>query len=439
MMERESVAVIGAGPAGLAAAWGLATAGRSVRIYEASSRPGGRLRTEEVGGATGDTAVQLLSDGYNRTVELLDAMGLGDRLVEVPGRDAVWRGGRAHALRYGSAASMASSGAIPAGLKLRLGFRYLPFLERHAGVLDLNAPVRGVDAGLDRESIGAWGAREIGSDFVELMVYPLLAAYYGVTPEETSAVVFHALARAGLHVSVLGARGGFGRLAEAMVEVLESRGVEVRLETPVHGLEVTAGGVALQLDGDGVEHAGAVVAVPVAVAARLLPDIPWLGEIPTRSTAHLVLAVDRPLGTGWFGLSIPRREAPGDELAAVCVQSEKGTGLGGGGDALVVVPAPAVAGAWARLAADDILARAMPALERVLPGVGERVREARVLRLDDQVFVPAPGHYSRLLEWDGGGLPAHVALAGEYLESPTVEGAVRSGLASARALSPSGA
>lgn len=436
MAERNSVAVIGAGPAGLAAAWALASVGRAVRVYEASARPGGRLRTEDVGGATADAVVQLLSDGYNRTAELLDAMGLGDRLVEVPARDAVWRGGRAHGLRYGSAGSMAASGAIPTGLKLRLGLRYLPFLERHRDLLDLNEPVRGVEAGLDRESIAAWGAREVGPDFVEYMVYPLLASYYGVTPEETSAVVFHALARAGLHVSVLGVRDGFGRLAESMVQVLESRGVEVRLGAGVQGLEVAAGGVSLRLAEGAVEHAGVVVAVPVAAASRLLPGIPWLAEVPTRSTAHLVLAVDGPLETGWFGLSIPRREPPGDELAAVCVQSEKTTGLGGPGDAVVVIPAPAVAEAWARAPADDILARALPALERVLPGVGKRVREPRVLRLDGQVFVPAPGHFERLSKWEGGGLPGHVELAGEYLEAPTVEGAIRSGLASARRLSP---
>jgi oxygen-dependent protoporphyrinogen oxidase len=271
------------------------------------------------------------------------------------------------------------------------------------------------------------------------MVYPLLAAYYGVTPEDTSAVVFHALARAGLHVSVLGVRGGFGGLADAMVQALESRGVEIRLGTPVHGLETAAGGVALQLEGGRAEHAGAVVAVPAAAAAGLLPGVPWLGEISTRSTAHLVLAIDRPLDTGWFGLSIPRREPPGGELAAVCVQSEKGTGLGGAGDALVVIPAPAVAETWARLPEDDIMDRAMPAVEQVLPGVGRRVREAAVLRLDDQVFVPAPGHFGRLRDWDGRGLPAGVVVAGEYLEAPTVEGAIRSGLAAAGAFSPAGA
>ena len=160
----------------MAAAWELAAGGASVEVYEARPVAGGRMRTEGVGGVKADAVIQLLSDGYTVTRALLDDLGLSERLVAVPGRDAVWRGGRAHALRYGSVGSMVASGAIPAGLKMRLGLRYLPFLERHRDVLDLNDPGRAAEAGLDGESIADWGRRELGEAFVELMAYPLLAA-----------------------------------------------------------------------------------------------------------------------------------------------------------------------------------------------------------------------------------------------------------------------
>lgn len=430
------VAVVGSGPAGLAAAWALSGSVR-VRLYESRSRPGGRLRTEEVDGARGDAVVQLLSDGYAGTVGLLEAMGLRDRLVEVPGRDAVWRGGRPHGLRYGSVVSMVASGALPTGLKLRLGLRYIPFLERHAAELDLNDPARAAGSPLDRESIADWGRRELGDDFVELMAYPLLAAYYGVTPEETSAAFFHGLARAGQHVSVLGVRGGFGALAESMVVALERRGVDVRLDAAVEAVEERAGGVALRVAGQVVEHDAAVVAVPAPAAGSLLPTRPWLRDVRTRSSATLVVSVDGRMDTGWFGLSIPRREPPGGVLAAVCVQSEKATELGGSGDALVLIPAPSVAESWARAEPGAVVKQAIPALDRVLPGTSDRVRGARLVRLPDQVTVPAPGHFGR---WghpeDGSG---RVILAGDYLAAPTVEGAVRSGLAAAARLSPGGA
>ena len=41
-------------------------------------------------------------------------------------------------------------------------------------------------------------ARQISADFVELLAYPLLGAYYGSLPEATSVLLYHALARAGL-------------------------------------------------------------------------------------------------------------------------------------------------------------------------------------------------------------------------------------------------
>ena len=117
------IGVVGAGPAGLAAAWRLSETGHRVTVYEARGEPGGRLRTEEVGGAAADVAVQLLSDGYDALLGMARSLGAEDLLVRVPGRDALWRGGRAHGLRYGSIAGMAASGALPTSLKLRMGLR----------------------------------------------------------------------------------------------------------------------------------------------------------------------------------------------------------------------------------------------------------------------------------------------------------------------------
>jgi protoporphyrinogen/coproporphyrinogen III oxidase len=433
MGSERGIGVVGAGPAGLAAARWLTARGHQVRVYE-GREVGGRLRTERVGGSGADVVVQLLSEAYTEVVELAGSVGAGSLLVPVPGRDALWRGGRAHALRYGSVASMASSGALPGRLKLRLGMKYLPFLERHAEVLDLNDPSRAAAAGLDGESIAAWGRRELGDDFVELMAYPLLAAYYGITPEETGAGVFHALARAGTRVRLLGIRGGVGALGDAVAGWLRDRGTAIREGSRVEAVEASSSGVRLRLAGGDVEHDGVVLAVPAREAARLLPSAEWLSTIRSRSTATLVLATDRPVRPGWFGLSIPRGESAGGEVAAVCVQEEKETAVNGDGSfgALVVVPTPDAGERWSGAEPGGVLEAALPMVETVLPGIGARIVEARLVRLPEATFVPAPGHFDQVRRLESIPLPPGVALAGDYLVAPTVEGAVRSGVRAAR-------
>ncbi|NJD10805.1 MAG: FAD-binding protein, partial [Gemmatimonadetes bacterium] len=183
------VAVTGAGAAGLAAAGRLAERGQQVTLYEQSPVPGGALATVTRGGVPADTGVQLLASTYRATLALARAAGLGDLLVRAGGHDAVWRRGRAHGITYGSVASLAASGALPALLKVKLAGKYVPWLTSRAASLDVN-DLPGTAAAEDGESIATWGRRELGDDFVEYLAYPLLAAYYGAPPEAVSAALY---------------------------------------------------------------------------------------------------------------------------------------------------------------------------------------------------------------------------------------------------------
>jgi hypothetical protein len=119
-------AVVGAGPAGLAAALRLHAAGASVTVFEAADAVGGRTRSDLVDGWRVDPAVQLYSSGYATVRGLLRAAGGEGLLARSPGRDALWRKGRAHEVVYGSPTSMLASGALPLSLKLKMGAKYPP-------------------------------------------------------------------------------------------------------------------------------------------------------------------------------------------------------------------------------------------------------------------------------------------------------------------------
>jgi protoporphyrinogen/coproporphyrinogen III oxidase len=424
-------AVVGAGPAGLAAAWRLASSGVAVTVHDAAARAGGLLRTDDMDGARVDVAVQLVGSPHTALFELARAVGAGDVLRQSPGHDALWRRGRAQGITYGSVASMVASGALPMTLKLRLAARYVPFLKGAASHLDVNDPAGSGGAAFDDESIAAWGAREVGDEFVELLAYPLLAAYYGAEPEDTGAGIYHALARVGMDVSVYGAAGGFGALADAMVSALQARGVEFRLGATVQS--VTASGDVVHVDGTPFD--AAVVAVPAPRAAALLDAdgelARWLAGVDERSTFTVAYRLDRRYPADWFGLSFPRTSVPGRHIAALCVMSRKLPGLVPDGDAVLIMPAPQAVPELMALDDDAIADRLLRDLELVTPGIARRVTARRVHRLPEAYTVFAPGYVRHLQSYDPDWLPPAVALAGDHMVAPSVEGAIRSGLQAA--------
>jgi protoporphyrinogen oxidase len=344
---------------------------------------------------------------------------------------------------------MIASGAPPTTLKLKLAARYLPYLSSHARTLDANDPAATGGVVLDTESIGAWGRREVGDEFVELLAYPLLAAYYGALPEETSAPVYHALARVGMDVSVRAAVGGFATLADAWLAAAEARGARFIAGADVARVVPVSNGVGIDASAGGGMYDAVVIAVPANRAAAMLSAEgdaagagaarEWLAGVRVRSSFTVAFRVDRPFPGDYFGLSFPRTSDIGRTIAAVCIQGRKLPGLVPSGDALVVLPAPTAVPSLYEADDERVAGAVLRVLEGAVKGIGNRVTKVHVQRFQDAYSIYEPGHLRRIAHFGTIPLPARVALAGDYLTSASVEGAVRSGLAAAdRVLSGAG-
>ena len=102
-----TVAVVGAGLAGLSAAWDLCQAGAEVVVLDAARQPGGMIVTERRDGFVVEGGPDGFLAAEPDLQELAREVGIGERLVDQVARgSALWTGRRLEALPEGRAAEL---------------------------------------------------------------------------------------------------------------------------------------------------------------------------------------------------------------------------------------------------------------------------------------------------------------------------------------------
>lgn len=317
------VIVVGAGLSGLRAAERLAAAGLSVRVLEARARIGGRLHTERVGRAPFDLGGQWIGPHQPRVHALVRELSLGifdthqrgDAILRVDGR----------ARRY--------AGTIPRldPLSLLELQRTLSRIDRARRRLDPSRLGRVEDRALDDggETLASWQARHVRRPAVRAVMNAAVRVVFGVEPRELpwSTFLFYAASGGGLMrlVEVEGGAqqtrfaDGAQRLAFGLAERL---GDAVRTGCPVRALEADGDRVTARLDDGRLTARRAIVAVPPALARRLVlsPPLPadrrrLLDRSPTGATTKHLLLYERAF---WRDAGLSGEAVCGDGPIAVC-------------------------------------------------------------------------------------------------------------------------
>jgi protoporphyrinogen/coproporphyrinogen III oxidase len=325
-MALHDVIIVGAGIAGLAAAWELRQRGVVPLVLEQDARAGGVIVTERTDGFVIDGGPDALLVQKHAAIELCAELGLRDSLLPtLPPRTAF-------VLRAGRLLPLPEASFL--GLPTRIGpFVRSQLFSWRAKARMATEVLRATGTAAD-ESIGSFIRRRFGDEAVDYLAEPLLAGIHAgdveqlsihslfprlVTLEQQYGSVLRGLRRPtpqprsadGAFVSL---PQGLAQLPETLADAL---GADViRYETPVAQISGT-GPFKVTLATDAAVHARAViVATPAWAASRMLRslDVTLAGlcdEIPYASTATIVLAFTRdqiahPLsGTGFV---VPRRE-----------------------------------------------------------------------------------------------------------------------------------
>lgn len=298
------IAIVGAGIAGLSAAYDLAGHSHAVTVYEAG---------EQVGGlASGfrDPAWQWPLERFyhhifttdHAIIDLTNQIGMRDRLFFRAPVTAQWWRGRGYAL----------DGVLPV-----LRFPGLPFLDRlRFGMSAFYLKfITSNWQRLEQVTATAWTERYSGHNVARVIWHPLLEGKFGPHADEVNMAWLWARLRA--RSFKLGYfRGGFQAFANGLCAACTQRGVRVWLQTPVRAVTQTdKGWQVIAGDHPPTDYDALLVTGAPGLLARLAPHLPasYLGQLrQLRSMGAVVMtiALRQPLTNGIYWLNLPKDEFP---------------------------------------------------------------------------------------------------------------------------------
>jgi len=232
----QKIAIVGSGFLGMTLALRLAEDGHEVTVFEAASEIGGLASAWQIGDAVWDKHyhVTLASDSYTR--KLIEDLGLGDEFRWIETKTGFYTDGKL--VSMSDTMEFLRFPALDLISKLRLGFAIF-YASR---VKDWKK--------LEKIKVEDWLVKLSGRKTFEKIWKPLLIAKLGDAYKETSAAFIwatiqrmYAARNSGLKKEMFGyVRGGYARVLDRFAEVLEQKGIDVRLNAPIETVEKLAGG-----------------------------------------------------------------------------------------------------------------------------------------------------------------------------------------------------
>ncbi|MBB1255514.1 protoporphyrinogen/coproporphyrinogen oxidase [Streptomyces alkaliterrae] len=426
----QKILVIGAGVAGLSAAFRLQRAGYDVTVLERSAHVGGRMWTEEIDGYRVDTGAAMLPDSYHQMRRLIRDAGLAHEVGPSGDVYGFLRDGEVHRFGKRLPRDLLTTRLLSARSKTRL-LRLAADTRRMGDRITFRDLTRAPEAD---ESCVAYADRRLNQELFDYLIEPLSTNYYFAPPEELSMTHVYLAARSALGIGYFNSPQGMAFLPRGL-----ARQLDVRHHTTVSAVEETKDAVTVGFtDHDGVERqetaAACVIAVPGPLVARIWPGLPapmraFLSRLRYSTCLHVSFGLSARPRESSMWIFVPRREYPGG--LGVCLDHNRAPGRAPDGKGLITVYWPTYTSeALYDLPDEDVTARALHDIEQVdlFPGLARRIEMTSVSRCRPCVPATHPGSIAELTagvrSLDRG---SRVALAGDYFSFGSTNAALTSG------------
>ncbi len=311
MQAKQRIAVLGAGPMGLAVAYQLARDGHQPVVFEADDRVGGMTAMFDFGGLPIERYYHFHCISDLEFLRVLDELGLSSRMHWVETKMGYWHQGRLQP--WGNPMALLRFKGLGWVAKFRYGLHAFLCTRRNNW-----KPLDGIEA-------TGWIKRWVGAEAWEVLWRRLFEyKFYDQADQLSAAWIWSRIRRIGrsrynLFREKLGyLEGGSGTLLEALRNDILAHGGEIRLSTPVTQVRMEAGHVTGVEARDDFESFDKVIStVPLPFVPRLMPGLPE--ELLTQYRALKNVAVvcviaklRRQLTANfWLNTNDPEMDIPG--------------------------------------------------------------------------------------------------------------------------------
>ena len=268
------IGIVGAGAAGLAAAYDLAGAGHSVVVYESAPFIGGQASTIPVGGYPLERGYHHLFTNDTAILDLMGELCIGDAMEWYPSNVGTYVDGGLY--KTTTATDLLRFGAIPLIERIRMGL----FALRVQRIKDWEA--------LEPYTADQWLSDKLGGEAYDVLWNPLLRGKFGRFYREVGMTWFWSKiqtrfkSRQGLLAKeVLGyPTGSFDVVFDTLAAKIRSMGGEIRIENPVTKItpKDESGAVTIESHADGDVRSETYDSVLSTVPSFTMPDL--MDDIP---------------------------------------------------------------------------------------------------------------------------------------------------------------
>ena len=309
--SRQRIAVLGAGPMGLAVAYQLARDGHHPVVFEADDRVGGMTACFDFNGLQIERYYHFHCTSDHAFLQILDELGIANKMRWVETKMGYWYQRRLQP--WGSPFALLGF----QGLSLIAKFRY----GLHAFLCTKRDDWRP----LDHVEASRWIKRWVGNEAWEVLWRRLFDyKFYDYANNLSAAWIWSRIRRIGrsrynLFREKLGyLEGGSSTLLDAIKIDIEQHGGEIRLSSPARRVNIKQGRVTGVEASSGVEDFDKVIStVPLPFVTRLIPDLP--PEVAQKFTALKNIAVvcviaklrQRLTENFWLNVNDPEMDIPG--------------------------------------------------------------------------------------------------------------------------------